>query len=158
MSNNWCYWTVMLEKTLENPLDSKEIKPSILKEINLDYSLEGLMLKLKLEHFGHFDTKSWLTGKDPDAGKDWGQKEKGATEDEMVGWHHWLNGHEFEQTQGDSEGKRNLASCSSWGHKEFEMTQWLKDNITPWKQIRNDNFLPCNLMEQAASLYIIPFA
>ena len=106
---------------------------------------------LKLKNFGHFDVKSSLTGKDPDAGKDWGQKEKGATKDEMVGWHHWLNGHEFEQTQGDSEAKRNLSSCSSGCHKESEMTQWLND-ITPWKQIRNDNFLPCNLMEQTASL------
>ena len=62
------------------------------------------------------DVKSWLTGKDPDAGKDWGQKEKRATEDEMVGWHHWLQGHEFEQTQGDSEGQRSLAYYSPWGH------------------------------------------
>ena len=68
------------------------------------------------------DEKSWLTGKDTNAGKNWGQEEKGATEDEMVGWHHWLNGHEFEQTQGDSEGQESLACCSSWGHKESDMT------------------------------------
>ena len=68
------------------------------------------------------DEKSWLTGKDTNAGKNWGQEEKGATEDEMVGWHHWLNGHEFEQTQGDSEGQGSLACCSSWGHKESDMT------------------------------------
>ena len=75
------------------------------------------MLKLKLH-----EAKSQFTGKDPDSGKDWGQKEKGALEDEMVGWHHWLNGHEFEQTQGDSEGQGSLACCSQWGHKELETT------------------------------------
>ena len=68
------------------------------------------------------DAKSWLTGKDPDAGKDWGQEEKGATENEMVGWHHWLNGHELEQTQGESDGQRSLACCSSWGRKESDIT------------------------------------
>ena len=61
------------------------------------------------------DGKRWLTGKDPDAGKDWGQKEKGVTEDEMVGWHHWLNGRKFEQTQGDNKGQESLMCCSSWG-------------------------------------------
>ena len=68
------------------------------------------------------DAKISLTGKDPDAGKDWGQDEKGATEDEMVGWHHWLNGHEFEQTQGESDGQGSLAGCSPWGHKDSGMT------------------------------------
>ena len=72
--------------------------------------------------------KSWLTGKDPDAGKDWGQEEKGTTEDEMVGWHHWLNGHEFEQTQGDSEGQESLTCCSPWGHQESDMTERLNNH------------------------------
>ena len=82
--NNWCFWTVVLEKILESPLDRKEIKPNwFQKEISTEYSLEGLMLKLKLQYFGHL--KNWLIGKDPDAGKDWGQEEKGTTEDEMVG-------------------------------------------------------------------------
>ena len=77
---------MVLEKTLESPLDSKEIKPVNLKEINLEYSLEGLMLKLKLQYFGHLmDEKSHLIGQDPDAGKDRGQEEKGVTEDEIVG-------------------------------------------------------------------------
>ena len=87
---NWCFWTVVLEKTLESPLDCKEIKPVILKEINPEYSLEGMMLKLKLQYFGH---QMWR--KDPDSGKDWRQEEKGMTQDEMAGWHHWLSGHEF---------------------------------------------------------------
>ena len=85
----------MLEKTFESPLDCKEIQ-SILKEISPEYSLEGLMLKLKLQYFGHVMWRTDLFGKDPDAGKDWGQEEKGTTEDEMAGWHHWLNGPEFE--------------------------------------------------------------
>ena len=98
---NWCFWTVMLEKTLESPLDSKEIQPIGLfplvhpKEINPEYSLEGLMLKRKLKYLA-----TWCEGlthlKDPDAGKDWRQEEKGTTDNEMVGWHHWLSGFEFE--------------------------------------------------------------
>ena len=72
--------------------------------------------------------KNWLTGKDPDAGKDWGQEEKGMTEDEMIGWHHWLNGHEFEQTPGDSEGQGSLVCCSPWGCKELDMTEGLNNN------------------------------
>ena len=79
----WCFQTVILKKTFKSPLDSKEVKQSLLKEINLEYSLEGLMLKLKFQYFGHL-MQSQLIGKDPDAGKDWGQKEKRAAEDEMV--------------------------------------------------------------------------
>ena len=99
---NWCFCTVVLEKTLESPLDCKEIQPvhpkrdqSILKEISPGCSLEGLMLKLKLklQYFGHLMKRGV---KDPDAGRDWGQEEKGMTEDEMAGWHHWLDGHGFE--------------------------------------------------------------
>ena len=73
--------------------------------------------------------KSWLIGKDSDAGRDWGQEEKGTTEDEMVGWHHRLSGHGFEQTPGDGQG--SLACCSSWGHKESDMTEWLN-----WTELR----------------------
>ena len=73
------------------------------------------------------DVKIRLTGKDPDVGKDWGLEKKGMTEDEMFGWHHRLNGHEFEQTPGDSEGQGSLACCSSWGLKELDMTEWLNN-------------------------------
>ena len=69
--------------------------------------------------------KSWLIGKDPDAGRDWGQEKKGEAEDEMIGWHHWFNEHEFEQILGDSEGQKSLACCGSWGPKELDMTWWL---------------------------------
>ena len=93
---NWCFWIVVPEKTLQNPLDSKEIKPSILKEINLDYSLEGLMAEPEAPILWSPDAKKWLIWKDPDVGKDWRWEEKRMTEDEMVGWHHWLSGPEFE--------------------------------------------------------------
>ena len=88
------------------------------------------MVKLKLQYFGHLMWRAWLIGKDPDAGKDWRQEEKGETEDEMVGWHHWLNGHEFEQTPGASEGQGGLVCCIPWGHKESDMTEWLNNNNT----------------------------
>ena len=86
------------EDSLRVPWTARRSNQSILKEINPEYSLEGLMLKLKLKYFGHLNGKSWFIGKDPDAGKDWRQEEKGATEDEMAGWHHQLNGLEFEWT------------------------------------------------------------
>ena len=93
----------------------------ILKEIGPEYSLEGLMLKMKLQYFGHMMWKA----KDPDAGKDWRQEEKGMTEDEIVGWHHWLNGLEFEQAPGFGDGQGNLACCSPWDHKELDLTERL---------------------------------
>ena len=94
---------------------------SILKEITPEYSLEGVMLKLKFWYFGHLMQRFDSLGK-TDAGKDWGQEEKGMTEDEIVGRHHWLNRHEFEQTQGKSGGQRSLEWCSPWGHKELDMS------------------------------------
>ena len=102
----------------------------ILKEIRPEYSLEGLMLKLKLQYFGHL---MWRTDirKDPDAGKDWMPEEKGTTEDEMIGWHHWFDGHEFEQAPGVGDGQESLACCHPWGHKELDMTErlnWTESN------------------------------
>ena len=132
---NWCFWTVVLEMTLESPLDRKEIKlvnpkgnqPWIVTG-TIDTEAEAPILQSP-------DEKSWLTGIDPDAGKDWGQEEKGATENEMVGWHHQLNGHEFEQTPGDSEGQDSLACCSPWSHKELDTTEQLKNNKCKCKAI-----------------------
>ena len=121
--NNWCFWTVMLERTLEIPLDCKEIKPVNPKEIRTEYSLEGLMLKPKLQYFGHL--MCWLIGKDPDAGKDWRHEEKGMTEDEVVGWQHQLNGHESEQAPWVGDRQGSLACCSPWGHKESDTTEQL---------------------------------
>ena len=106
------YW----RRLLRVPWTARRSNQSTLKEISREYSLEGLMLKLKLQYFGHL---SRLIGKDLDAGKDWSQK-KGPTE--IVEWHHQLNRHEFEQTLGDSEGQGSLACCSPWGHKESDTT------------------------------------
>ena len=107
---NWCFWTVVLEKTLESPLDCKEIKP-VNSKGNQSWILFGRTdAKTEAPIPWPPDAKRWLTGKDPDAGKDWGQ-EKGATEDKMVGWHHQLNGHEFEQAPGDREGQGSLECC-----------------------------------------------
>ena len=109
---NWCFWIVVLEKTLESPLDSKEIKPVNPKGNQSWIFIGRTDAEAKAPILWPPDAKNWLIGKDPDAGKDWRQKDKGETEDEMVGWHHWLNGHGFEQTLGDSGGQRILAGCS----------------------------------------------
>ena len=122
---NWYFHTVVMERLLRTTWTSRRSNQSILKEINSDYSLEGLMLKLKLQYFDHQMWKS-NSGKDPDAEKDWGQDEKGTTEGEMIGWHHWLNGYEFKQTPGDSEGQGSLACCNPWDGKEPDMTERLQ--------------------------------
>jgi len=121
---NWCFWTVVLENTLESPLDCKEIQPVNPKENQSWIFIE----KTDAEAEAPPDMKSHLIRKDPDARKDWRQDEKGITEDEMVGWHHWLNGHEFEQAPGDGEGQGSLACCHPWGHKESNTTEWLNNN------------------------------
>ena len=116
---------MVLEKTLVSPLDCKEIQPvhpkgaqSWVFIVRTDVEAETLILCPP-------DVKSWLIWKDPDAGKDWGQEEKGTTENEMVGWYHWLNGHEFGQTPGVSDGQGGPACCGPWGRKESDMTEWL---------------------------------
>ena len=111
---NWCVWTVVLEKTLESPLDSKEIKPVSPKGNQPWLFIGWTDAKAKAPILWPPDVKSWLTGKGSDAGKGWGQEEKGVTEDEMVGCQHQLDGHEFEQTLRESKGQGSLACCSSW--------------------------------------------
>ena len=112
---NWCFWTVLLKKTLESPLDYKEIKP-VNSKGNQPWIVIG-RTDAEAPILWPPDAKSWLIWKDPESGKAWGQEEKGMTEDEMAGWHHQLNGHEFEQTLGDGEGQGSLVCCSSWGGK-----------------------------------------
>ena len=97
---NRCFWTVVLEKTLESPLYCKEIQPIHPKEDQSWVFIGRTLVEAETPILGPPDVRNWLTGKDPDAGKDWGQEEKGTTEDEMVGWHHWLNGHELGCTPG----------------------------------------------------------
>ena len=119
---NWCFQTVVLEKTVESPLDSKEIKPVNPKGNQSWIFIGRTDGEDEAPKFWPPDAKSWLPEKDPDAGKDCGQEDKGTTEDEMVGWHHWLNGHEFEQALGVGDGPGSLARCSSWGCKESDRT------------------------------------
>ena len=113
---NWYFQTVMLEKTLESPMDSKEIKPVNPKGNQPWIFFVRAGAEAETPIIWPPDAKSWLTGRDSDLGKD-RRQERGATEDEMVGWHHWLSGHEFEQALGDSEGQGSLVSGGSWGHR-----------------------------------------
>ena len=112
---NWFFQIVVLQKTLGSPLDSKEIKPVNPKGKQPWIFIGRTDTEVIALKFWPPDVKSWLTGKDPDSGKDWGQEEKGVTVDEMSGWHHRLSGHGFEQTQWDNEVQGNLACYSSWG-------------------------------------------
>ena len=114
----WCW-----RRLLRVPWTARRSNQSILKEISPKCSLEGLMLKL--QYFGHLMRRANITGKDPDAGKDRRQEEKGTTEDKMVGWHHQRNGHEFVQAPGVGDGQGGLVCCSPWGHKELDMTEQL---------------------------------
>ena len=122
---NWCSWTVVLEKTLESPLGCNEIKPVNPKE-NQSWTFIGRAnADAEAPILWPLDANNWLTGKDPDAGKEWRQEEKGTTEDEMVGWHHWLKVHEFEQAPRVGDRLGSLACCSPWGRKELNMIEWL---------------------------------
>ena len=124
-SNNWCFWTVVLEKILESPLDCKEIQPVHPKR-NQSWIFFGRTDgEAETPILWPTDVKSWLTGKAPDAGKDWGREEMGTTEDEMVGWNHRLHGQGFGWTPGVGDGQGGLACCSSWGCKESDTTEWL---------------------------------
>ena len=124
---NWCLWTVVLEKTPESPLDSKEIKP-INPKGNQPWIFTGRTDdEAEAPKLWPPDARNWLTGKEPDAGKDWRQ-EKGTTEDEVVGWHHQFKGRESEQTLGDSEGQGSLVCCSPWGHKALDTTEQLNNS------------------------------
>ena len=122
---NWCFWIVVLEKTLESPLDCKEIK-SVSPEGNQSWLFIGrTAAEAEAPILWPHDVKNRLLGKDLDAGKDWRQEEKGTTEDEMVGWHHWLDGLEFEQALGVGDGQGSLAGCSLWGRRESVMIEQL---------------------------------
>ena len=125
---NWCFWTVVLEKTLESPLDCKESKP-VNPKGNQSWILTGRTdAEADVPILWPHDVMSWLIRKDPDAGKDWRQEEK-MTEGKMVGWHHQLNGPEFEQALGDGEGQGGLACCSPWGRREWDTTERLNNCI-----------------------------
>ena len=137
----WCW-----RRLLRVPWTARRSNQSILKEISPEYSLEGLILKLKLQCFEPPDVKSCIIRTYPDAGKNWREEEKGMTEDEMVGWHHWLSGHEFDQVQGRGTGQGSLACCNSQGRKEPGMTEPLNNNkankywwSTGWHETQDAN-------------------
>ena len=122
---NWCFWTVVLEKALESPLDFKEIQPLWPKGNQSWVFIGRTDAEAETPILWPPDVKNWLIRKDPDSGRDWGQEEKGTTEDKMAGWHHWLNGHGFGWTPGVGDGQGGLVCCGSWGHKESDKTEWL---------------------------------
>ena len=151
---NWCFWTVVLEETLESPLDCKEIQP---------VHSEGGQ---PWDFFGRNDAKAetpvlwpphaerWLIGKDSDAGRDWGQEEKGKTEDEMAGWHYWLDGHESQWTPGVGVGQLGLVCCNSWGPKESDTTERLIWSDLIWSE--QDLYSPTvSLSHQEASINLL---
>ena len=130
---NWYFWTVVLEKTLESPLDSKEIKPvspkgnqSWIFVVRIDAEAEAPILWSP-------DMKNWFIGKDPDAGKDWRQEEKGMAEDEIVGWHHWLDVHEFEQALGVGDGQGSLAAVHGVSKNWTGQSDWTELNLLNWE-------------------------
>ena len=122
---NWCFWTVVLEKTLESPSDCKEIQPVHPKGDQPWVFFGRNDAKAEIPVLWPPHAKSWLTGKDSDTGRDWGQEEKGTTQDEMAGWHHRLDGCEFRWTPGVGDGQGGLVCCNSWGLKESDMTERL---------------------------------
>ena len=122
---NCCFWTVVLEKTLESPLNCKEIKPVNPKGNQSWIFIGRTNAKAETPILWLPDVKNWLICKDPDAGKDWRQEKKGTTGDEMVGWHHWLDVHEFEQATEVGGGQGRLACCSPWGSKDLDTTEQL---------------------------------
>ena len=124
-SKSWCFWTVVLEKNLESPLDCKEIQPVHPKGAQFWVFFGRTDAKAEIPILWLLHAKSWLIGTDSDAGRGCGQEEKGTIEDEMAGWHLWLNGHEFRWTPGVGDGQGGLACCNSWGHKQLEETEWL---------------------------------
>ena len=147
---NWCFWTVVLEKILEGPLDCKEVQP-VHPIGNQSWIFTGRTdAKAETPILWPPNGKSWLIGKHPDAGKDWSWEEKGPTEDEMVGWHHWLDGHEFEQALGVGDEQGSLACCSPWGrrvgHDWATELNWTKDYITPMYLAWGQFLLPENLL------------
>ena len=148
---NWCFWTVVLEKILESPLDCMAIKPVYPKGNQSWIFIGGTDAEAETPILWSPEVKNQLTGKDPDAGKD-GKQEKGMIEDEMVGWHHQLDGQEFEQALGVGDGQGSLACCSLWGCKESNITEWLN-----WRPNILKIFLHWrSVMKRSALEFVVP--
>ena len=139
---NWCFWTVVLDKTLESHLDCKEIQPVHPKGNQSWMFIGRIDAEAETLVFWPPDVKSWLIWKDPDAGKDWGQEEKGTIEDEMAGWHHRLNGHEFGWALGVGDGQGSLLCYDSWGRKELGTADWLNWTDSVFRQISSGDAHP----------------
>ena len=141
---NWCFWTVVLDKTLESPLDCKEIQP-VHSEGDQPWDFFGMNdAKAETPVLWPPHAKSWVIGIDSDAGRDWGQEEKGTTEDEMAGWHHWLDGCESGWTPGVGDRQGGLVCCNSWGCKESDTTErlnWTEESKRKWSRSVMSDFL-----------------
>ena len=131
LPKNWCFWNMVLEKTLESPLDSLRVSDptKVIQPVHSKGNQSWIFIgrtdaEAETPNLWPPDGKNWLTGKDPDAGKDWGQEEMGTTEDEVFGWHHCLDGHEFEQAPVVGDGQGSLACCSPWVARS-DTTEWL---------------------------------
>ena len=135
---NWCFWTVVLEKTLGSPLDCKEIKPVNPKGKQSWIFIGRTDAEAEAPILWPPEAKNWLFGKDPDAGKNWRQEERRRTEDKIVGWHHQLDGDEFEQALGVGDGQGSLVCCSPWHHKESDTTE----TELKWYWLEGLHFLP----------------
>ena len=144
----WCW-----RRLLRVPWTARRSNQSILKEINLGCWLEGLMVKLKLQYFGYLMRRADSFEKTPDAGKDWGQEEKGMTEDEMVGWHHWLDWHRIGWTLEVGDGQGGLACCDSWGRKESDTTERLN-----WTELGSVTHLISWLYISRCSIHLSVYA
>ena len=132
---NWCFWTVVLEKTLESPLDSQEFQPVNPKGSESRISIGWTDAEAETPILWPPHAKSWLIGKDPDAGRDWGQEEKGMPEDEMVGWHYWLNEHWLGWILGVGDGQGGLVCWSLWCYIELDTTEWVN-----WTELKTLGF------------------
>ena len=137
---NWCVWTVVLEKTLEGPLGCKEMQLIHPKGDQSRVFFGRTDVEAETSILWPPDGKSWLIWKDPDAGKDWGQEEKGTTEDEKVGQHHLLDGHEFEETPGVGDRQGGPACCSPWGRKESDTTERLNNKTDHGGSVSSSSF------------------
>ena len=137
---NWCFWTVVLEKTLESPLDCKEVQPVHPKGDQSWVFVGRTDVEAENPILWPPHAKSWLIGKDSDAGRDWGQEEKGTTEEEMAGWHHWFDRHELGLTPGVGDGQGGLECCNSWHRKESDTTERLN-----WTELRLYYLQLCNI-------------
>ena len=152
---NWCFWTGVLEKPLESPLDCKETQPVHPKGDQSWVFIGRTDAEAETPILWPPSAKCWLMWKDPDAGQDWREAKKGTAEDEMAGWHHWLDEHEFEQALRVRDGQGSLACCSLWGRKEADTTEWLNWTEPYGKLYQNCQVTFLHLQLGARGLWLV---